>query len=62
MKTYSRIFHHLTTEDVKRKHRENIGVQKIQEKKEIYLQEEKKYIKEVLDGQKSNWRNDLPNS
>ena len=62
MKTYSRIFHHLTTEDVKRKQRENIGLQKIQEKKEIYLQEEKKYIKEVLDGQKSNWRNDLTNA
>ena len=37
----------------------NIGLQKIQEKKEIYLQEVKKYIKEVLDGQKSNWRNEL---
>ena len=62
MKIYSRIFHHITTEDVKRKRRENIEMQKIQEKKEVYLHEKKLHIKEVLDGQKSNWRDDLTNA
>ena len=59
MSSYSRIFHHITAKDVKRNHLENIEVQKIKEynlrKKEIYLQEQQ----ELLEGQKSNWRNEL---
>ena len=59
MNKYSRIFHHINVKDVKRTHLESIEVQKIKEynlrQKEIYLQEQK----DILEGQKSNWRNEL---
>tara|TARA_Y100001938_G_C7851943_1_gene311245 strand:+ start:320 stop:508 length:189 start_codon:yes stop_codon:yes gene_type:complete len=59
---YSRIFHHIDTKDVKKKHLENIEVQRIkdQEKKEvdmILIEHQKK-----LNRQKSNWRQDLTNA
>ena len=59
MKTYSRIFHHITTEDVKRKQRESIDVQKNKDKREIYLEEEKLYVASVMKEQKFDWRKDL---
>tara|TARA_R100000234_G_C4867248_1_gene121752 strand:+ start:347 stop:535 length:189 start_codon:yes stop_codon:yes gene_type:complete len=59
---YSRIFHHIDTKDVKKKHLENIEVQRIkeQEKKEvdmILIEHQQK-----LNRQKSNWRQDLTNA
>ncbi len=62
MNRYSRIFHHIDTKDVKKKHLENIEVQRIkdQEKKEvdmILIEHQKK-----LNRQKSNWRQDLTNA
>ena len=59
MNRYSRIFHHIDTKDVKKKHLENVEVQRIkeQEKKEVdmILTEHQ----QELDRQKSNWRNEL---
>ena len=62
MNRYSRIFHHIDTKDVKKKHLENIEVQRIkeQEKKEVDMiliehQQE-------MDRQRSNWRNELTNA
>ena len=62
MNRYSRIFHHIDTKDVKRRHLENIEVRKIkeQEKKEVDMiltasQQE-------VDRQKSNWRDELTDS
>ena len=59
---YSRIFHHITTEDVKRKQRDNIVVEKKKEKLDIIMQEHMEYIEKELEGQKSNWRTELPDS
>ena len=60
MNRYSRIFHHLTVEDVKRTFQHNKQLEKIHhedmKKKELYMEEKKV----ILDGQKSNWRKDLP--
>ena len=60
---YSRIFHHIETKDLKRKQRENIMVQRIkeQEKEEVYriLKENEEYIERNMQGQRSNWRDDL---
>ena len=62
MNRYSRIFHHIDTKDVKKKHLENIEVRRIkeQEKKEVemILMEHR----QELDRQKSNWRTDLTNA
>ena len=54
MNRYSRIFHHITTEDVKRKRRENIKVQKIKEELE---RERLEAIVEPV--QHVDWRDDL---
>jgi len=59
VKTYSRIFHHLTTEDVKRKQREGIAVQRSKENDEVYLQEQEIYVASIMENTKSNWRKDL---
>ena len=59
---YSRIFHHITTEDVKRKQRDNIVVEKKKEKLDIIMQEHMEYIEKELEGQKSNWRTELTDS
>jgi len=59
VKTYSRIFHHITTEDVKRKQRESIDVQKNKDKREVYLEEEKLYVASVMKEYKFDWRKDL---
>ena len=55
---YSRIFHHLSIEDVKKRHWENIEVRKIeeQEKKEVEARQQE------VDRQKSNWRDELTES
>jgi hypothetical protein len=59
MNRYSRIFHHITVEDVKRNTQQDIELKKIKEenmiKKEIYLEKEEV----ISEGSKSNWRNDL---
>ena len=59
MNRYSRIFHHITVEDVKRNMQQGIELKKIKEenmiKKEIYLEKEEV----ISEGSKSNWRNDL---
>jgi len=59
MNRYSRIFHHITVEDVKRNTQPDIELKKIKEenmiKKEIYLEKEEV----ISEGSKSNWRNDL---
>ena len=62
MNKYSRIFHHITTEDVKRKQRDNIVVEKKKEKLDIIMQEHMEYIEKELEGQKSNWRTELTDS
>ena len=60
MNKYSRIFHHIRVEDVKRNLQQNKDLEKIKEenikKKELYMEEKKV----ILDGQKSNWCKDLP--
>ena len=59
MNKYSRIFHHIRVEDVKRTLQQNKDLEKIQEenikKKELHMEEKKV----IWDRQKSNWRNDL---
>ena len=59
MNRYSRVFHHITVEDVKRNTQPDIELKKIKEenmiKKEIYLEKEEV----ISEGEKSNWRNDL---
>ena len=59
MNRYSRIFHHITVEDVKRNTQQDIELKKIKEenmiKKEIYVEKEKV----INEGRKSNWRKDL---
>ena len=59
MNRYSRIFHHITVEDVKRNTQQDIELKKIKEenmiKKEIYAAKEKV----INEGRKSNWRKDL---
>ena len=54
MNRYSRIFHHITTEDVKRKRRENIKVQEIKDELE---RERLEAIVEPV--QHVDWRDDL---
>jgi len=56
VKTYSRIFHHITKEDVRRKQRESIDVRK---NKEVYLEEEKLYVASMMESEKSDWRKDF---
>ena len=54
MNRYSRIFHHITTEDIKRKQRENIELQRIKED----LGREK--IESIVEPVQSvDWRNDI---
>tara|TARA_B100000287_G_scaffold188041_1_gene177804 strand:- start:425 stop:601 length:177 start_codon:yes stop_codon:yes gene_type:complete len=54
MNRYSRIFHHITTEDIKRKQRENIELQRIKED----LDREK--IESIVEPVQSvDWRNDI---
>tara|TARA_B100000287_G_scaffold26438_1_gene25371 strand:- start:82 stop:297 length:216 start_codon:yes stop_codon:yes gene_type:complete len=59
---YSRIFHHIDTKDVKRRHLENIEVRKIkeQEKKEVDMILTAR--QQEVDRQKSNWRDELTDS
>ena len=54
MNRYSRIFHHITTEDIKRKQPENIELQRIKED----LDREK--IESIVEPVQSvDWRNDI---
>ena len=62
MNRYSRIFHHITTEDVKRKNLQNIVVERRKEKLDRILEEHMEYIEKEMEGQKSNWRSDLTDS
>ena len=63
MNRYSRIFHHITTEDVKRKQRDNIKLQEIKDELERErIEEIVKPVQQELNRQRSNWRQDLTNS
>ena len=54
MNRYSRIFHHITTEDIRRKQRENIELQRIKED----LDRER--IESIVEPVQSvDWRNDI---
>ena len=54
MNRYSRIFHHITTEDIKRKQRANIELQRIKED----LDRER--IESIVEPVQSvDWRNDI---
>ena len=54
MNRYSRIFHHITTEDIKRKQRENIELQRIKE--DLDRERIESIVKPV---QSVDWRNDI---
>ena len=49
---YSRIFHHISTQDLKRNMGDEIRLKKIEEEK-------KEVIRKELATKKSNWRDDL---
>jgi len=55
MSKYSRIFHHITVDDVKRKKRENIVLEKYKEEQERKKEEELIEIEKI----KSDWRTEL---
>ena len=56
MSRYSRIFHHITVDDVKRKKRENIVLEKYNAEKE---KEEKEELRIEFEENKSDWRIEL---
>ena len=61
MAAYSRIFHHITLDDVKQRHQDKIIAQKIKEEKE---KEQEEYIRALIEEKKlwqHNWREDLLN-
>ena len=56
---YSRIFHHISTQDLKRNMGEEIRLKKIEEDKKLIIEEQQADIQKKLDSKKSNWRDDL---
>ena len=56
---YSRIFHHISTQDLKRNMGEEIRLKKIEEGKKLIIKEQQADIQKKLDSKKSNWRDDL---
>ena len=56
---YSRIFHHISTQDLKRNMGEEIRLKKIEEGKKLIIEEQQADIQKKLDSKKSNWRDDL---
>ena len=56
---YSRIFHHISTQDLKRNQREEVGLRKIEQNNLLVEEEKKEVIRKELETKKSNWRDDL---
>ena len=56
---YSRIFHHISTQDLKRNMSEEIRLKKIEEGKRMIVEEQEADIQKKLDTKKSDWRKDL---
>ena len=56
---YSRIFHHISTQDLKRNMGEEIRLKKIEEGKKLIIEAQQADIQKKLDSKKSNWRDDL---
>ena len=59
MNKYSRIFHHISPQDVKRNLKEKIDMEKIKENIKLLEEERKIFIKRESEPIKSNWRDDL---
>ncbi len=59
MNKYSRIFHHISPQDVKRNLKEKIDMEKIKENIKLLEEERKIFIKRESESIKSNWRDDL---
>ena len=56
---YSRIFHHISTQDLKRNMGEEIRLKKIEDGKRMIVEEQEADIQKKLDTKKSDWRKDL---
>ena len=56
---YSRIFHHISTQDLKRNVGEEIRLKKIEDGKRMIIEEQEADIQKKLDTKKSDWRKDL---
>ena len=56
---YSRIFHHIYTQDLKRNQKEELRLRKIEDNKVLIEEEKKEVIRKELATKKSNWRDDL---
>ena len=56
---YSRIFHHISTQDLKRNMGEEIRLKKIEDSKRMIIEEQESDIQKKLDTKKSDWRKDL---
>ena len=56
---YSRIFHHISTQDLKRNMGEEIRLKKIEDGKRMIVEEQQDDIQKKLDTKKSDWRKDL---
>ena len=56
---YSRIFHHISTQDLKRNQKEELRLRKIEDNKVLIEEEKKEVIRKEFATKKSNWRDDL---
>ncbi len=56
MGKFSKIFHHISKEDLKRVHEQKVRVEKLESER---IKEERKEIKAEFEQLKSNWRNEL---
>ena len=56
---YSRIFHHISTQALKRNQKEELRLRKIEDNKVLIEEEKKEVIRKELATKKSNWRDDL---
>ena len=56
---YSRIFHHISTQDLKGNQKEELRLRKIEDNKVLIEEEKKEVIRKELATKKSNWRDDL---
>ena len=56
---YSRIFHHISTHDLKRNLKEEVRLRKIEQNNLLVEEEKKEVIRKELETKKSNWRDDL---
>ena len=56
---YSLIFHHISTQDLKRNQKEELRLIKIEDNKVLIEEEKSEVIRKELATKKSNWRDDL---